>query len=1005
MPTPNTALQSARYLMQVSPGGRLFWIGFMLASLVRAIQAAPANDNFANRIPLSGLTSTSIGSNVGASSEAVERNHLNSSAGLSVWWSWTAPENGLVVIDTLGSSFDTILAVYTGTIVESLSLVRENDDGPVDNTSRVSFTAAAGTVYQIVVDGLGSFSGNIVLNIAQQSPLPAVTVSPASTNLLHGSSVTFIAGATGQAPLAYQWYFGTTLLAGEINPTLALASLTTNQSGSYRVIVTNSLGAATNTGILSVIPPVPPAVSVVPTVTNAPAGGAVTFMATATGDEPLSYQWYRGNTPLTDETNPSLTLSALTLVQAGIYKVVVSNPVGSDTNTTTLNVIPASGITTTANSGPGSLRNAILYANSNPGFDTITFHLPAGAVHTINLSSPLPEITQPVLIDGTSQAGYAGVPRVIIFGGYSHGPLLKLTAGGSTVRGLALQGAGSDNGGSADGIWLAGGTNTVTGCYLGLAVNGVDRVPNLSTGIRILDSSVNSIGGLTAAERNYFADTLLITGIGASNNVVLGNVFGLQADGASRIDGGLLRIVDASGNIIGGAAAGARNVLRSGVVLSGTATGNLIQGNYIGTTVAGGAVAGIALETTDGVTLEASGNLIIGNLIAGNPCRGIFFDGTFNPSGNVIQGNFIGTDPTGTLPVPNDVGIELYGDRNRIGGSLPAERNVISGNRTHGLWLRSGNTNQVRGNFFGTDANGQNRLAGAQATTNGLYFTATGTGNTLGGLAPGERNLFSGNNRTGANFDDHARNAVFVGNWLGLAADGTTLLGNTVRGLQVAETEGGNYFASNVVAGHSVEGLLIGRVQGIGTATNVFLANTVRNNSGKGITLAEPARNVIRQNSIFENAGMGIDLFNNGTVDFNPAGSEFNYPVLTNVRIVGGKLLIEGSLRAPVGSYTVEFYANLPTDNPPQARTYLGETTVAITQPTAQGLAPPGYSQARPRRAGPHTKRHPQRHFRFGCCYRFGSIRFGSNRHRDGPGCARRNRRRRVGHRCRRIAA
>jgi hypothetical protein len=126
----------------------------------------PANDNFANRIAISGTNVTVTGWNIGATREAGEPFHWNSTGGKSVWWTWQAPKSGTVTITTLGSNFDTILAVYTGSAVHSLSLIANNDDYS-GVTSRVNFFATSGTIYQIAVDGYSGSSGNISLNLNQ----------------------------------------------------------------------------------------------------------------------------------------------------------------------------------------------------------------------------------------------------------------------------------------------------------------------------------------------------------------------------------------------------------------------------------------------------------------------------------------------------------------------------------------------------------------------------------------------------------------------------------------------------------------------------------------------------------------------------------------------------------------------------------------------------------------------------------------------------------------------
>jgi len=141
--------------------------GFSAAdSGYRATTASgPANNNFASRTAISGTSVTVTGTNVGATKEAGEPNHAGNNGGKSVWWTWTAPSNGSVQIDTIGSNFDTILGVYTGSSVSSLTLVASNDDSGGNMTSKVTFNAVAGTSYQIVVDGYGGASGNITLHV------------------------------------------------------------------------------------------------------------------------------------------------------------------------------------------------------------------------------------------------------------------------------------------------------------------------------------------------------------------------------------------------------------------------------------------------------------------------------------------------------------------------------------------------------------------------------------------------------------------------------------------------------------------------------------------------------------------------------------------------------------------------------------------------------------------------------------------------------------------------
>ncbi len=134
----------------------------------------PANDNFSAAIPivLTSVTTAWTGFNTNATKEAGEPNHANNSGGRSVWWKWTAPSNGTVMLTTQGSVFDTTLGVYVGSSVSSLSLIVQNDDvqSGVIQYSSVVFVATAGTTYYFAVDGFneadghGADSGGVTLN-------------------------------------------------------------------------------------------------------------------------------------------------------------------------------------------------------------------------------------------------------------------------------------------------------------------------------------------------------------------------------------------------------------------------------------------------------------------------------------------------------------------------------------------------------------------------------------------------------------------------------------------------------------------------------------------------------------------------------------------------------------------------------------------------------------------------------------------------------------------------
>ncbi|MBI4601154.1 MAG: trypsin-like peptidase domain-containing protein [Planctomycetes bacterium] len=135
------------------------------ATLITACAlTAPPNDRFADRIALEGPFGQAVGSNAGATLEPNEPGS-GVDAGKSVWWRWQAPAGGTAVVHTLGSAYDTVLAVWRGGALTALTLVAENDDwdGQDSVQSAVAFTAAGGTEYQVQVSGYEGAEGPILL--------------------------------------------------------------------------------------------------------------------------------------------------------------------------------------------------------------------------------------------------------------------------------------------------------------------------------------------------------------------------------------------------------------------------------------------------------------------------------------------------------------------------------------------------------------------------------------------------------------------------------------------------------------------------------------------------------------------------------------------------------------------------------------------------------------------------------------------------------------------------
>ncbi len=405
-------------------------------------------------------------------------------------------------------------------------------------------------------------------------------------------------------------------------------------------------------------------------------------------------------------------------------------------------------VTNTNDSGAGSLRQAILDANANAGTDTIAFNIPGSGVHTITPATTLDHLTGPVLIDGYTQPGSSvntlavgddAVLRIELDGtNVGSGIGLFLGGGGSTVRGLVL------NRWTVSAIRVDQNSgSTIEGNFIGTDSTGT-TIPAVSTWLTYLSStSGNLVGGTTPAGRNVMAGGGASGGANllielASSNTVQGNYIGLNAAGTAALTllpattSGITMSANAHDNLIGGTAPGAGNVVYGNAALL-LATGshhNTIQGNFIGTNATGtagvGAVVGIHTNNAPHDNLIGGSAAGAGNVISGNANGIQFVDGA---AANTVQGNFIGTDPTGLLPVPNG-GIGIYlatpAAGSVIGGVNPGEGNTIAFNDT-GVFGASGSGWTIRGNSIHSNGNLGIDLANDGVNPNDIGDADTGS--------------------------------------------------------------------------------------------------------------------------------------------------------------------------------------------------------------------------------------------------------------------------------------
>ncbi len=198
----------------------------------------PGADNFAQRAPLLNLLGLFSYNNVNATSEPGEPMHAGIPGGKSVWFTWTPLLSGVATFDTFGSSFDTLLAVYTGNNLTNLTEVASSDDGDGYYRSRVVFNAVGGTTYSIAIDGAYGASGTIILNSSEDilsTAVPRINAQPVNQIVGFGGTATFsiptISGAS------YQWLLNDVSLPGATSATLQIPNVSAANVGLYRVRV------------------------------------------------------------------------------------------------------------------------------------------------------------------------------------------------------------------------------------------------------------------------------------------------------------------------------------------------------------------------------------------------------------------------------------------------------------------------------------------------------------------------------------------------------------------------------------------------------------------------------------------------------------------------------------------------------------------------------------------------------------------------------------------------
>jgi hypothetical protein len=272
-------------------------------------------------------------STVGATKEEGEPDPCGQAGGASEWYIYTTPAAGTLHVDTEGSTFNTLLGLYTnaGATVSFSNLMEQGcgytTNFQLDGQPSIDLPVAAGVRFYIVVDGYQGESGTVRLNIGLGAP-PQILTQPQSRPAVPGGSATFSVVAVGTTNFSYQWQFDDANVAGATASSFTLSNAQNSSIGGYRVTVSNVVGMVTSAPALLTLQS-SPFIFGQPSNQSVNLGQKAVFGVAAGGVAPLTYQWYLNGAPLAKATAAALVLASVKYSDAGTYTVRVTNSLGA----------------------------------------------------------------------------------------------------------------------------------------------------------------------------------------------------------------------------------------------------------------------------------------------------------------------------------------------------------------------------------------------------------------------------------------------------------------------------------------------------------------------------------------------------------------------------------------------------------------------------------------------------------------------------------------------------
>jgi parallel beta-helix repeat protein len=410
--------------------------------------------------------------------------------------------------------------------------------------------------------------------------------------------------------------------------------------------------------------------------------------------------------------------------------------------------------------------------------------------------------------------------------------------------GVILDGSTLPSG--TEGLVIMSNNNTIKGLQ-------ILNFPFVGVGV---GGQYNQIGGNRLQGNGPIGEGNLISGngkvdgvsgltIGGTYNTVIGNLIGTDLGGtfAMSNEGGIGLCCGASHNVIGGTTQGERNIIsgniEGGILMNNIGTdGNVVIGNYIGTDITG--TQPLPNGYPGGVAIFDGP---IDNIVGGiEPGEANLISGNTNgvmisgidANHNAIIGNLIGTNSSGTVALGNFVGILLCG-----AGFNRVEHNVISSSASSGINVCDWGWphSLIFGNYIGTD------ISGTQPLGNGNGILSLGNHVFIGGATAAERNVIGDSQGGGIDIEGvGAEYDWLAGNFIGTDISGAIPLGNGWAGV-LFDHSGHNFVQGNTI-GYN------------GQQVNAYY--------NSGVLVSQSRFNTIRRNTIYNSVGKGIFLLDDG---------------------------------------------------------------------------------------------------------------------------------------------